>query len=370
MNILKLLIIIAYIITYKVLLKLSKAITVCFRKFKIGVLLIIIVAIATLAILAYRYIGANNVNVPENGKSLFIYKNMKYNDVLDSLYSKDIIINQKSFEVICNLKKYPELVKAGHYLISPKMSNIDIVNMLRSGSQKPVDITFNNIRTIEDLAGHLAKHTESDSLDYIKILSDNEYLKEYNLNKETVLTHFIPNTYQVYWTISPKMLMKKMDKENKLFWETRKKKANKLGMTTKEVYILSSIVEKETHVFNERKMIAGVYLNRLKRRMRLQADPTVVFALKAFDKKRVLIKDTQFDSPYNTYKYRGLPPGPIYMPSVSAIDAVLNHTKHKYYYFCADPQNIGLHLFARSLRDHNKNARKYHRMLNKRKIFK
>lgn len=261
--------------------------------------------------------------------------------------------------------------KSGRYIIKDGMSTKALLGMLRSGNQEAVNLTFNNVRMIENLAGAIAKQVESDSLALLEHFTSEATLKKYTITKEQALTLFIPNTYKLYWNSSPEKITSRLFKEReKFFNEKRMNKAEKLGLTKEEVYTLASIVEKETLAKEEKPRVAGVYINRLKSGQLLQADPTVVFANKQFDIKRVLNKHLEKDSPYNTYMYEGLPPGPIYMPDVNSIDAVLNYEKHKYLYFCAAPDNSGKHQFARTLVEHNRNADKYRAYLNKNRIYK
>ena len=243
--------------------------------------------------------------------------------------------------------------------------------MLRSGSQTPVRFTFNNIRTLEQLASRIDEQLELDSLDFISAVNNNDSLKELGFNSHNYASLFIPNTYELYWNIDADEFVEKMINEYKRFWnEERRHKADNLKLKPIEVSILASIVDKETTKISEMPRIAGVYLNRLKKNWLLQADPTLVFAIGDFEIKRVLDVHKEIESPYNTYKYIGLPPGPICIPSIAAIDAVLNAEKHKYFYFCAKDDLSGYHVFARNIREHNVNANKYRKALNKKRIWK
>jgi UPF0755 protein len=243
--------------------------------------------------------------------------------------------------------------------------------MLRSGSQTPVKFTFNNIRTIEQFAGRVAEQLEMDSVSLVNAVKESATLKEMGFDDESAAALFIPNTYELYWNIDANDFVEKMTNEYNRFWnEERRSKAESLNMNPIEVSILASIVDKETTKVSEMPRIAGVYVNRLKKNWLLQADPTLVFALGDFEIKRVLDVHKEIESPYNTYKYIGLPPGPICIPSIAAIDAVLNAEKHKFFYFCAKDDLSGYHVFARNMREHNKNAEKYRKALNKMKIWK
>ncbi len=371
MIVFKYIILITYILIYKLIENLkNRILSFRLKQGLIVSLIVLVIFIMISATIGYRAIYNSNTNFSDSSVELFLKKNISYKNIIALLKSKRVVKSFKTFEIVSNLKKYPSSIKSGRYIIKKGMSNNEIINTLRSGNQTTINVIINNVRTTAELAGELSKQTMCDSLSYINYFNSKKFLKKYKLTKETALTHFIPNTYNMFWNTTPQKLAKSMNREKKRFWLIRKKSLKALKMTPKDVYILASIVGKESHEKEDRKKIAGVYINRLKRGMRLQADPTIVFALGDFAKKRVLTKDTQFDSPYNTYKYKGLPPGPISISSPATIDAVLNYSKHKYLYFSADPENIGLHLFARNLIEHNKNARKYHQMLNRRRIYK
>ena len=243
--------------------------------------------------------------------------------------------------------------------------------MLRSGSQTPVKFTFNNIRTLEQFCQCVDEQLEIDSTELLNTVVNNPHLKELGFNKYTIPTLFIPNTYELYWNINAEEFIEKMLKEYNRFWnEERLKKAENIKLSPVEVSVLASIVDKETTKVGEMPRIAGVYLNRLNKNWLLQADPTLVFAHGDFEMKRVLDVHKEIESPYNTYKYVGLPPGPICLPSIAAIDAVLNAENHKYMYFCAKDDMSGYHVFARTMREHNINANKYRKALNKKRIWK
>ena len=311
-----------------------------------------------------------NVETIEN-YSLYIYENDSFENIKEILYSDSVIINKKSFEWLAKKLDYPQYIKSGHYVIKDGMNNNQLLNMLRSGSQTPVRFTFNNIRTLEQLASRIDEQLELDSLDFISAVNNNDSLKELGFNSHNYASLFIPNTYELYWNIDADEFVEKMINEYKRFWnEERRHKADNLKLKPIEVSILASIVDKETTKISEMPRIAGVYLNRLKKNWLLQADPTLVFAIGDFEIKRVLDVHKEIESPYNTYKYIGLPPGPICIPSIAAIDAVLNAEKHKYFYFCAKDDLSGYHVFARNIREHNVNANKYRKALNKKRIWK
>lgn len=281
-----------------------------------------------------------------------------------------------NFWLAAQKKGYVSNIKSGKYTLTSGMGNNQIINTLRSGAQV-VQVTFNNQERIENLAGRVAAQLEADSLELLQAFYDPTFLRQKRSNKESVISLFLPNTYNFYWNVSPVAFRDKLWQYYQYFWnESRRKKAQNIGLSPQEVSVLASIVQKETNQNEEYTRVAGVYLNRIKRRMKLQADPTVVFALKKerqdFDLviKRVLLKDLKVESPYNTYKYYGLPPGPITMPDLQVIDAVLNAEQHSYLYFVVNPKKPGYHLFARTLQEHNKNRIKYTQWLNKNRVFR
>jgi len=277
----------------------------------------------------------------------------------------------KPFASVAERLNYTEAVKPGKYKISKGMSNFELVRMLRSGNQIMVNLSFNNQDTFEKLAGRISKQIEADSLSLLKAFTDNSFLDESGFNASNAIGMYIPNSYEFYWTTTAEDFRAKMLNEYNKFWDdARLEKAKKLNLTKNEVITLASIVQKETASVNERPIVAKLYLNRLASDWLLQADPTVIFALKAkFGNdmviKRVFSKDLDINSPYNTYKNTGLPPGPISMPDISSIEAVLNPANHDYYYMCASVTAFGTHEFAKTLDQHNKNAAKYQQWLNK-----
>lgn len=280
-----------------------------------------------------------------------------------------LLDDMESFTAVANRKGYATNVKPGHYILEKGMNNNDIVNALRS-KNIPIQVKFNNQERLEDLAGAIARQIEADSISLLNAMKDATFLAENEQNEATALGFYVPNTYEFYWNTSAEGFRDKMISEYKRFWnEQRLAKAEKLNMTPTQVVSLAAVVQKETAKVDERKRVAGVYMNRLQRGMLLQADPTVIYAKKRaendFDQiiKRVLYKDLEIDSPYNTYKYAGVPPGPIAMPDISSIDAVLNYEKHDYLYFVANVDNFGYHKFAKTLAQHNRNKAEYVRWI-------
>jgi UPF0755 protein len=337
----------------------------------IAVMLILIVS-GSILFKLYTDIFSSNVAIEDkDSEYVYIPTGSKLDDVVKLFEGKEWLKNANTLQWVMEKKNYGHHVHAGRFLIKNGMSNNDIVNILRSGVQEPIRLTFNNTRTIEDFCGKIAKQIEADSLQLLQYLQDENKLKAFGFKKHTVIGMFIPNTYQVYWNMSADQFAKRMYKEYSKYWNAdRLKKAEEIGLSPIEVSTLASIVDEETIKKDEKPRVAGVYVNRLKRKIKLDADPTLKFALGDFTIKRVLNKHKRIDSPYNTYKYRGLPPGPIRQASISGLEAVLNYEKHRYIYFCANPDFSGYHVFAKTLRQHNRNARKYQRALTQRGIMK
>ena len=288
-----------------------------------------------------------------------------YSALIDTLKAHNIerlgVVN-----FVGKLKKLDRNPKAGHYIIPEGATPMEIVNMLRSGAQKPVRLTFNNIRTLEDLSGRIAEQIEADSTTLLAHLSSPATAQKYGVAKEEIIALFIPNTYEIWWNISPEGLTDRMAKEWERFWnKERTAKLARTRLSKMEVVTLASIVYEETKNVGEMPKIAGVYINRLRRVIPLQACPTAKYAVGDFTIKRVLHKHTQTPSPYNTYLHRGLTPGPICTPSIAAIDAVLNYAEHKYLYFCAKEDFSGRHNFSTTLSEHNRHARRYAEALRK-----
>ncbi len=281
--------------------------------------------------------------------------------------------HKKTFVLTAKLKRFNRPV-AGKFRIEANMTNNDLINLLRSGKQTEVILTFNNVSSLEELAGKVSHVIRPDSVSLLKAMTDPSFLRTKGFTHQTALLMYIPNTYRFYYFTSPEQFRERMWKEYKRFWnEKRLNQAKKLGLTPVEIGVLASIVQKETNIAAEKPVIAGVYVNRLRRGMKLQADPTVVYAYKRETGdtsviRRVLNKHLAVDNPYNTYLYSGLPPGPITMPDISTVDAVLNAKPHDYLYFVADPQRPGYHIFARTLAEHNRNASRYRSHLNRLKI--
>ena len=321
------------------------------------------------AIIYFKFVGAPAV--PHGLKDYYVQipTNSSYEEVLDILEAKGILKDRPAFTLLAERMKYKRNpMRAGRYELQPGWSLIQLIRHLRGGLQAPVDVVLTNERLPENVAAKAARFIEPDSTDIQALFQDEDYLASIGYTPETLMSMFIPNTYEFFWNTSPRGFVERMAKEHDAFWEkdNRLQKAEALGLKPQEVYTLASIVEKETLVNKEKPRMAGVYLNRLRTGMRLQADPTAVFARRDFDTPRVTHYHTKFDSPYNTYLYAGLPPGPISMASISSIDAVLNAEEHDYIFFCAKGDGSGLHAFAKTLGGHNDNVAEYKRNLTKR----
>ena len=343
-----------------------------FYKIFISVIFILLITGGIYAYWKYKKVYQPNVVLEKkHTEYLYIPTGSTVEDVIQLLYENNYIINRSSFEWLAEKKKYKNHVHPGRYLLKDNMSNNELINLLRSGEQVPVNIIYSRTRTKEQLASKISKQIEADSLSIVKLLNDENFVSNNDFNLNTIISMFIPNTYEFYWNTSAEQFFKRMNKEYKIFWnKKRRNKADKIGLTQIQVSILASIVEEETKKNDEKPIVAGVYMNRLKKGMRLQADPSIIFAIGDFSIRRVLKKHLSYDSPYNTYKYSGLPPGPISLPSISSIDGVLNFEKHDYLFFCAKGDFSGYHYFAKTLAQHNLNARKYQNTLNKRRIMK
>jgi len=322
-------------------------------------------------VLFYNTIFGISIHAEKPGKILIIPTGAPYEQVFDSIISLRLVKNIKLFDWVAKKKNYPGLIKPGRYVIDKDFSYNSLINMLRSGHQTPVRITFQNIRTLNQLAGRIGKQIEDDSSQIMSFLSNESNYITDGFKKETVITLFIPNTYEIYRNTDARGLYNRMLKEYRIFWnEQRLARAKEKGLDPVEVSILASIIDDEVAKPEEKPRIAGVYLNRLKRGIPLQACPTIKFALNDFTITRVLYIHLQIDSPYNTYKHSGFPPGPIGCPSIEGIDAVLNAEDHDYLFFAAKADFSGYHNFSRTLAEHNHYAAIYQKELSKRKIFK
>ena len=334
-------------------------------------LIVIIFAVAAFILpnFYYKFI-ADNVAVKEK-TYLYIPSNANYDQVRDSLTQKSILKKPEYFYDLANDRELSKKFKPGKYAITPGMNNRAIINMLIVGNQEPVQISFRNIRLKESFAGTVSKKLEFDSLSFIKLLDSAEFISQYGFDKENIYTMFIPNSYEMFWNTSSEDFFLRMNKEYKTFWNAdRINKAKALNFTPQQVTILASIVDAEALADKEMPTIAGLYLNRIRKGIKLEADPTVIYANNDFTIRRVLNRHLTKESPYNTYRIKGLPPGPIMMPSINAIDAVLSPESHNYIYMCAKEDFSGYHNFATTLSEHLANARRFQQALNERNIKK
>lgn len=314
-------------------------------------------------------------NTTFNNEASYVF--IDRDDTIDSLEVQllPLLKSVDRFLLAAEKKGYVSRIRPGKYKLVPEMGNNELINVLRSQRQT-VSVVFNNQERLEDLAIRVADQIEPSAKELLETFKDKNFLKEHGFTEENALSMYLPDSYNVFWDATPGDFRSLMLKNYKRFWnKNRIVKAKQQDLTPNEVYILASIVHKESVKKEEQHRIAGLYLNRLKKRMRLQADPTVIFALKRasndFDLqiKRVLYKDLRINSPYNTYKIGGLPPGPITMPDLSAIEAVLNPEQHEYLYFVVSPKQ-GVHVFAKDLVQHNKNKKEYVKWVNKLKIYR
>ena len=341
------------------------------RKRFVLIMVIFSVLLTSFSFYFYQLFYGANILTESEARTILIDRDDNFDSLRNHLYDEGIIEDALSFSFVAKVLKYQELVKPGVYRLEPKMTNLEAIRKLRAGDQIPVDITFNNVRFKSDLTEKITTGIGLQSNEFEALLNDDNFLQEFGFNSTNVMAMFIPNTYEVYWTISAKALFERMHKEYSNFWTSeRKQKAQEIGLSPIEVSTLASIVQDEMSIESESPKIAGLYVNRLKKNMLLQADPTVKYALGDFTIQRILTADTRIDSPYNTYRYRGLPPGPINLPSISSLNAVLNYERHSYIYMCAKEDFSGFHRFATTLAEHNKNARLFQQALNNRRIYR
>jgi UPF0755 protein len=338
-----------------------------FKKFIIALVLIIVIALAGTGI--FYYLRLFGPNVTDKQDYLYIHTGSKFDDVYKTIREQGIVKDTTTFMWAAHNMKLINRVKPGKYRLKEGMSNRSFINMLKAGNQEPVTLAFHNFRLKEQFAGFVSKKLEPDSVSILRLLDSAKFAEQYGFTTDNIYTVFIPNSYQFYWNTTPEKFFTRMYANYQKFWTPeRKQKAEALNLSAQQVSVLASIVDAEALHDDEMNTIAGLYLNRLKKGIKLQADPTVIFAMNDFTIKRVLNKYLVKDSPYNTYMYTGLPPGPIMMPSVNAINAVLDYKKSNYLYMCAKEDFSGYHNFADNEAEHRINARKLHQALNDRNI--
>lgn len=338
-------------------------------KIILAVLLIVLGIGAYFGFTFYKVYFTGNIS----GKEKYLYVRTGYtlDDVYREIKIKDMLLDVGTFSQAAAKMELGRRMKPGRYRLAKGMNNRTLINMLKSGNQDPVKLKFQNIRKKENFAAYLSENLEPDSLAFISVLDSSALIEKYGFNKDNIYTLFIPNTYEMYWNVSAAEFFDKMRAEYDKFWTAeRKQKAAALNLSPVQVSVLASIVDAEALYDKEMPIIAGLYLNRLNKGILLQADPTVIYANNDFTVKRVTNALLQVQSRYNTYKYAGLPPGPIMMPSINAIDAVLNRDENNYIYMCAKEDFSGYHNFAVTVQEHDRNAKKYRDALNKRNIYK
>lgn len=318
----------------------------------------------TFVFYAYQVLYTANILVDRDDKLLMVRSGATFRTVQKDLGRGGYVNDMVSFSLVARLMDYDKEIRPGRYYLRRNMTNVKAIKVLKSGRQEPVNITFNYVRLRGELSEKITRNIGTRPAEFNDALDNFIAGNKEGFNKDNILTLFIPNTYQVYFNISPEDLVERMHQEYEKFWnDTRRAEAKAIGLTPVEVSILASIVQAESVKLDEAPVIAGLYINRLKKDIALQADPTLIFALGDFTLKRVLNEHKEIKSPYNTYRYPGLPPGPINLPEIAMIDAVLHHEKHKYYYMCAKEDFSGYHNFANTLDEHNQNARRYQRAL-------
>lgn len=332
------------------------------------ILLLLLVLVLAVAIGIYLFIFSSSTRFEENHKFLYIpTESNHYDHLMSTLKDSQWIEHPDFFDRWAKHKGLPEKISPGRYQIDKGSSIESIVDMLKSGKQAPVNLVITKVRTKAQLARLIDRRFEVDSATIMNYINSSEGLENLGVDTNTLMSIVLPNTYTYFWNSSPEQIFKKLKTEHERFWnENRKEKAAKLGLTPTSAYILASIVEEETNANDEKDTIASVYLNRLNKKHKLQADPTVKFALQDFGIRRILHKHLEAESPYNTYKYIGLPPGPICTPSLKTLEKVLEAPDTDYFYFVAKSDFSGRHTFAVTYDDHLKNARLFHKALNER----
>lgn len=334
------------------------------KKILVVVMLLLTILLSSFAFYAWQMVYSPNILVEEEDRYFVIDRGDTFKDVQNKLYDGRYVNDLVSFSFLAKLMDYDEQVKAGRYLLTSDMNNLQAIRLLRSGRQEPVNITFNNIRLYPGIAPRITKNILMNEEEFNLALKEYLRTNEEGWDEENIIGMFIPNTYEVYYDVSGPDLIERMNREYHNFWnEERRAKADSIGLSPREVSVLASVVQAESVKADEGPRIAGLYMNRLKRGIALQADPTLVYAAGDFTIKRVLNVHKEIDSPYNTYMYAGLPPGPINMPTIRSLEAVLNYEDHNYIYMCAREDFSGYHNFADNIAEHNANARRYQRQL-------
>jgi UPF0755 protein len=334
------------------------------RKIFVLFILVFSIMLSSFTFYFYQVVYTANILVDKDDRIIIIPPDVTYKSLQKQLVDGGYVNDLISFGFMSRIMKYDQNIKPGRYVLRRNMSNLEAVRMLRAGIQEPVNITFNNVRLTEELAPRITKNIALTEQQFDEALQQFINENNYGFNKENIIGMFLPDTYEVFYNISGTELMNRMYYEYNKFWnEERKARAEQIGFTPMQIAVLASIVQAETKKDEEAPVIAGLYINRIKNGMLLQADPTLVFAVGDFTIKRVLNEHKEIDSPYNTYRYKGLPPGPINMPRVFIIDAVLNYTESNYIYMCAKEDFSGYHYFTHNYDQHLRNASLYQRAL-------
>jgi UPF0755 protein len=330
----------------------------------------LVVLVLTL-LLSYDLCVRPNILVKKSGRQLHIAHGTNFRELKKILQRQGYVSSITSFGLLARLMRYDRKIIPGAYYLATNMGNWEAIRVLKAGMQQPVKIVLHHVRTKEELAIKITRNIDVSADDFKKLLDNPAFVGQYGFNVDNVMTMFIPNTYEVYWTITPEGLFARMHREYQQFWNTsRRSQAKCLNLTHIDISILASMVQSETNKIEEAPLIAGVYINRLRKKMPLQSCPTLLYALGDASVRRVLHKYQDLDSPYNTYKYRGLPPGPINLPTVAMIDAVLNSTSSNYLYFVAKEDFSGYHHFSKSLKEHLRNAKRYQKALNQTRVYR
>lgn len=339
-------------------------------QFQGAVFILLALLFASTTFYGYQILFADNILVDKPNKTLYIPKGANFKQVVDSLEKGDFLHDRLSFMFLSKLLGYRENIKPGKYDFETNTSNFTLLKRLKNGRQSPLKFTLNNIRTKEDLIKKLVKKLPFDTKSLRDTLNNQDYLMvKYGFNDTTIMSMFLPNTYELYWTSTIDDFLVYFQGQYQKFWNAdRIRKAKDIGLTPLQVSVMASIVEAETNKSEEKPRIAGVYMNRYNTGQRLQADPTLVFATGDFDARRINEYHRYYKSPYNTYRRTGLPPGPINLPSISSIEAVLNYERNEYFFFCASPDLTGYHLFSKTFEEHQNVAKNYWKSLDKNNI--
>jgi UPF0755 protein len=333
-------------------------------KTKLAFFLVASTLLITFVFYGYQILYTPNILVDRDSRVFIIHKDDSFRKIQEGLGKAGFVNDMVSFSFLARLKGYDKRIQPGRFALQRNMTNLQAISVLSAGMRQAERVTFTNVRLVEELGEKITKNIGVTPTEFDEALNDFVDTNTEGFNKENIIGMFLPNTYEVYYNVLPDELIERFHTEYKKFWnDDRLANTKALGLTPLEVSTLASIVQAESIKKDEAEIIAGLYINRLKKNIPLQADPTLVFAAKDFTLKRVLNVHKEIDSPYNTYKYAGLPPGPINMPQIATIDAVLNYQKHNYIYMCAREDFSGYHNFASTLTEHNRNASKYQKAL-------